>query len=368
MLILDATTKSLEIKLAGAVAANQLPVTAHYTDITTALYMPGSSDAESNGTTAVTIVAAPGASTQRHVESISVYNADTAAVTVTIQLNNNSTLRIITKVTLQAAEQLFYEDGMGWQIIDANGAVIRGTNVSDTAYASSWDGVTTIAPSKNAVYDQMLLQMLKNGSNLAIGSDADGDMYYRASGALARLAKGTAYKHLGMNSGATAPEWQASANSVLTAAGDILYASSANTLARLAKGTANYKLFMDAAGAAPEWAGGSQLIVSTRDMTAASGNVDYTLTFAPSVLICIGASTAYMWSVGFSSGTAEYCIYSRSSDLFVPAQSILIYAYEATGKTQDAVVKTLGTTTTLTWTKTGDTAAGTFFFGLLALR
>ena len=27
------------------------------------------------------------------------------------------------------------------------------TVISDTAYASSWDGVTTIAPSKNAVYD-----------------------------------------------------------------------------------------------------------------------------------------------------------------------------------------------------------------------
>ena len=199
MLILDATTKSLEVKLAGAVSANELPVTAHYTDITTTLYTPGSNDTQTNGATAVTIVAAPGASTQRHVESISVYNADTAAATVTIQLNNNSTLRIITKVTMQAGEQLFYEDGMGWQIIDANGAVIRRTNVSDTAYASSWDGVTTIAPSKNAVYDQMILQMLKNGSNLAIGSDADGDMYYRASSKLARLAKGDAKALLGMD-------------------------------------------------------------------------------------------------------------------------------------------------------------------------
>ncbi len=31
--------------------------------------------------------------------------------------------------------------------------------VSDTAYAGSWDGVTTIAPSKNAVYDQMQLKL-----------------------------------------------------------------------------------------------------------------------------------------------------------------------------------------------------------------
>jgi hypothetical protein len=42
-----------------------------------------------------------------------------------------------------------------------------------------------------------------------VGSDADGDLYYRASGAFARLAKGTAGQTLKMNSGATAPEWAA---------------------------------------------------------------------------------------------------------------------------------------------------------------
>jgi len=46
-----------------------------------------------------------------------------------------------------------------------------------------------------------------NGHGFAIGSDADGDMYYRASGALARLAKGSAGQVLTMNDGATAPEW-----------------------------------------------------------------------------------------------------------------------------------------------------------------
>ena len=40
-----------------------------------------------------------------------------------------------------------------------------------------------------------------------LGSDADGDMYYRASSVLARLAKGTAGQLLKMKSDATAPEW-----------------------------------------------------------------------------------------------------------------------------------------------------------------
>ncbi len=45
------------------------------------------------------------------------------------------------------------------------------------------------------------------GVTMTLGSDADGDMYYRASNVLTRLAKGTALQELRMNAGATAPEW-----------------------------------------------------------------------------------------------------------------------------------------------------------------
>ena len=31
--------------------------------------------------------------------------------------------------------------------------LLTSSNISNTAYAASWDGVTTTAPSKNAVYD-----------------------------------------------------------------------------------------------------------------------------------------------------------------------------------------------------------------------
>jgi len=121
MLILDAVTKSLKIVLAGAVATTQLPVTAHYTDITTTAYTPGSNDTVTNSTTAVEFVVAPAASTQRHVESISVYNVDTASATVTIQYVSAGGTRQIIKVVLLTLETLIYEDGAGWQIIDANG-------------------------------------------------------------------------------------------------------------------------------------------------------------------------------------------------------------------------------------------------------
>jgi hypothetical protein len=49
------------------------------------------------------------------------------------------------------------------------------------------------------------------GVTMTLGSDADGDIYYRSSNVLTRLPKGTALQVLRMNAGATAPEWAAAA-------------------------------------------------------------------------------------------------------------------------------------------------------------
>jgi hypothetical protein len=46
-----------------------------------------------------------------------------------------------------------------------------------------------------------------DGTKIAMGSDAQGDILYHGASDYARLAKGTASQQLRMNSGATAPEW-----------------------------------------------------------------------------------------------------------------------------------------------------------------
>jgi hypothetical protein len=81
-----------------------------------------------------------------------------------------------------------------------------------------------------------------------------GDLLYFDGTSLKRLPKSNAYKGLSMNAAATAPEWQPTSKSVLTAEGDTLYASGANTLARLGKGTAGQVLQMNSGATAPEWA------------------------------------------------------------------------------------------------------------------
>lgn len=194
--------------------------------------------------------------------------------------------------------------------------------VSDTAYASSWDGVTDVAPSKNAVYDQMELQMLKTGSNLAIGSDADGDMYYRAS----------------------------------------------SVLARLAKGVANLSLFMNAGATAPEWASGIKYGTFTRVLSVGSGDVSYTgVGFKPSAIILIGIHLTVSISIGF--GTVDGNIYMKYIDSEGSTGSTnYIVNLGSFSHMNYASLKSFDSDGfTLTWTKTGS-PTGTVPVGYLAFR
>jgi hypothetical protein len=121
-MILAATTQTLEIDLAGAITSNNLPVSVEFTDITASAFTPGHQDAASNGTTAVTILAAPAGSTYRVVKHINVYNKDTVSATVTIQFNNNATLRELIVIALSSGQSLTWSPEAGWQVLTVQAA------------------------------------------------------------------------------------------------------------------------------------------------------------------------------------------------------------------------------------------------------
>ncbi len=116
-MILDATTKSIQVVLAAASLSAASTVTASYADMTLTQLLGGNNTVSTNGTTAVTAVAAPGASTQRQIKYLSVYNADTANVTATVQLNNNGTIVPMCKVTLSPGQTLQYSSNDGFEVV-----------------------------------------------------------------------------------------------------------------------------------------------------------------------------------------------------------------------------------------------------------
>ena len=113
MIVLDATTKTIEIDLNGAITTSQLPYTLHYVDLLSSdqsVSAVGGNDGTTNSTTAVTMLAAPASGHTRQVKEITVQNADTVAAVVTIQLNNNGTVRTLFKATLDVGDQISYTD------------------------------------------------------------------------------------------------------------------------------------------------------------------------------------------------------------------------------------------------------------------
>ena len=167
--------------------------------------------------------------------------------------------------------------------------------------------------------------MLKTGANLAIGSDANGDMYYRAAGVLARLAKGTA----------------------------------------------NHKLFMNAGATAPEWAKGMKLLSATYDLATASGNQDITgAGFLPSMVLGFANVNAlYPMSIGLYDGTSTLGLhdyygvtihtYTANNNFFQPIIN--------SGAYQNCSCSFISDGVRLSWNKTGS-PTGTLKIYLLCFR
>lgn len=118
MLILDDITTLLQVDLDAAVATSELHCYASYSDIqltTGNLTNVASSSANTNGTTAINLVGAPVAGNSRKIQYVSVWNTDTVAAAVTVQVNENGTNKGLVKMTLQPGETLQFSDMEGWR-------------------------------------------------------------------------------------------------------------------------------------------------------------------------------------------------------------------------------------------------------------
>jgi|GEM_PF-2329428 len=116
MIVLDSTLKSLTVAMSAAPATTNPDFVVAWSDDTGSAFTEGSTDGALNGTTQVTMVAAPAASTRRLVKTIYIENKDTAPITIIVTLNNNGTLRTISRTTLAVGDS-WTTDG----VTDTNG-------------------------------------------------------------------------------------------------------------------------------------------------------------------------------------------------------------------------------------------------------
>jgi len=104
MFILDATTKSLKANLTAAATTTNPDFATAWADSNGTTFTGGSTDGAFNGTTDVTLAAAPSSGNQRYIKFARIHNRDSAAVTVNIKYDNNGTQRIVQRVTLGSGE------------------------------------------------------------------------------------------------------------------------------------------------------------------------------------------------------------------------------------------------------------------------
>ena len=154
-LVLDGTAISIQVAMTTSAATTNPTFVSTYADNAGSGITEGATDGALNGSTDVTVVPAPSGANRRVIKGITIFNGDTASVTVLIKYDNNATQRTLVKVTL-AVGDTWTTDG----VFDANGnlkqtmgTVNLATQVTGTLpIANGGTGATSFASASIATY------------------------------------------------------------------------------------------------------------------------------------------------------------------------------------------------------------------------
>lgn len=161
MIVLDGNTEILQLVLSGSVTTNQLQWTSSWGELNaSAITTYDGTHGESNNTTDVAMVTGV-SSRQLAIKSLTVYNRDTVAATVTIKKDVSGTEYILFRGTLQTGEHLVYEDGAGFQVLNASG-IPKSSPIAASA------GTSVMVPPHFATANLTTAKTITSGSTFAV--------------------------------------------------------------------------------------------------------------------------------------------------------------------------------------------------------
>lgn len=164
MIILTETTDTLQMVLSGAPSTTQPRCVTCWRDTPGSEQDIGRTLTAANSTTDVTIVSAPAAYTRRVVDYISVFNGDTAAVTVTVKIDANATEYILTTVQIAAGERLEYTDATGFRVLNTVGASKTAVNQGSSPVSADF---STLVLASNVINNNAIANTIADVTGLS---------------------------------------------------------------------------------------------------------------------------------------------------------------------------------------------------------
>lgn len=194
-LVLDGTAISIQVAMSTSAATTNPTFVSTYADNSGTGITEGATDGALNGSTDVTVVPAPTGSNRRVIKDITIYNGDSAPVTIFVKYDNNATQRTIAKVTL-AVGDTWTTDGT----FDTNGNLKQ--SMGTVNLASQVTGILPVANGGTGA--TTLTGVLKGNGTSAFTAATAGTDYLappsgtsilkaNSGGALANAVAGTDY-------------------------------------------------------------------------------------------------------------------------------------------------------------------------------
>lgn len=293
-LVLDGTAISIQVAMSTSAATTNPTFVATYADNAGSGITEAATDGALNGSTDVTVVPAPTGSNRRVIKDITIYNGDSAAVTVFVKYDNNATQRTLAKVTLQVGDT-WTTDGT----FDTNGNLKQ--SMGTVNLASQVTGTLPVANGGTGA--TTLTGVLKGNGTSAFTAATAGTDYLappsgtailkaNSGGALANATAGTDYVAPGTATTFTAQQTFSGSSSTLAMV--LNDAAETTTIsATAATGTINYDVTTQSvlyytSNASANWTVNFRASSGTSMNTAMSTGQSVTVTF----LVTQG-STAY---------------------------------------------------------------------------
>lgn len=131
------SSRILQAVMAGAVTTTAPSCALGYNDKSATAYDGDAKLTDLNGTTPVTICAAPSAGVIRQVDYLTLRNHDSATIVVTIRFNEGGTLTTVFVATLEPGEMVGFTHASGWYVCAADGSRKSGAVQDLSSYATT---------------------------------------------------------------------------------------------------------------------------------------------------------------------------------------------------------------------------------------